>query len=76
MKKLLIKAVKFAESYTNTSDEDKRIINHSRKFLLFNNQRAWIKKESALFDITMGSYDGAKVCELVGSFLNTLSTFK
>ena len=38
--KLLIKALKPAESYTDISDEDKRIINHSRKSLLFNNQQA------------------------------------
>ena len=64
-----MKALKFAESYTNISDEDKRIINHSRKSLLFNNQQAWIKKESGLFDVTIGAYDGAEVCELVGNFL-------
>ena len=30
----------------------------------------WAKKSSSnLFDITMGSYDGAESCELVGSFL-------
>ena len=67
--KLLIKALKFAESYRDISDEDKSIINHSRKSLLFNNQQALIKKESGLFDVTMGAYDVAEVCELVGSFL-------
>ena len=51
------------------SDEDKCIINHSRESLLFNNQQAWIKRESGLFNVTMGAYDGAEVCELVGSFL-------
>ena len=64
-----IKALKFAESFTDIYNEDKRIINHSRKSLLFNNQKAWIKKESGLFDVTMGAYDGVEVCELVGSFL-------
>ena len=66
---LLIKALKFAESYTDISDEDKRIINQSRKSLLFSNQQAQIKKESGLFDVTVGAYDGAEVCELVCSFL-------
>ena len=28
-----------------------------------------MKKESRLFDVTMGAYGGAKICELVGSFL-------
>ena len=36
---------------------------------MLNKQQAWIKKESGLFDVTMGTYDGAEVCELVGSFL-------
>ena len=28
-----------------------------------------MKKESRLFDVLMGAYDGEEVCELVGSFL-------
>ena len=27
------------------------------------------KKESGLFDVTMGAYDGSEICELVASFL-------
>ena len=45
IKELLIKAIKFSESFTDIPDEDKRTINHSRKSLLFNNQQAWIKKK-------------------------------
>ena len=26
-------------------------------------------KKDGLFDVTMGAYDGAEVCELVGTFL-------
>ena len=37
--------------------------------MLFNNQQTWIKRDSELFDITMGAYDGAVVCELVGNYL-------
>ena len=29
----------------------------------------WIKKQNADFDVTMGGYDGAEVCELIGLFL-------
>ena len=29
----------------------------------------WIKKDSGLFDVTMGAYDGAEICELVGTYL-------
>ena len=28
-----------------------------------------MKKDSLLFDATMDAYDGAEVCELVGTFL-------
>ena len=45
------------------------IIHHSRKSLLFSDDKAWMKKEgSGLFDVAIESYDGAKVCELVGMF--------
>ena len=39
-------------------------------FLLFNEEKPWVKKGSAsTFDVTMGSYDGAEICELVGLFI-------
>ena len=38
---------------------------------MFNSNAAWSKKEGSnnLFDVTMGSYDGAEACELVVCFL-------
>ena len=51
------------------TDEEVDIIQHSRKSLLFSKGKAWMKKEGAgLFDVAMGSYDGAEICELVGMF--------
>jgi hypothetical protein len=49
-------------------------VKHARKSLLFYNQQAWTKRNNTTtFDVTMGSFDGAEVCELVGLFiLNTL----
>ena len=49
---------------------------HSRKSLLFNNSDIWIKKEGNKdFDITMGRFGGAEICELVGLLiLRILST--
>ena len=66
---LLKKALTFAEAHTHLSDDDKAIIHHARKSLLFNNQQTWIKRDSELFYVTMGAYDGAEVCELVGNYL-------
>ena len=45
------------------------IILNSRKTLLFNNEHTWQKKGNDLFDVAMGAYDGAEVCELVGIFM-------
>ena len=56
-------------THTHLSDDDKAIIHHARKSLLFNDQQTWIKRDSGLFDVTMGAYDGAEVCELVGNYL-------
>ena len=46
------------------------IVKHARKSLLFNDGKPWTKKDSSsLFDVTMGSHDGAEICELVGLFI-------
>ena len=67
-KDLLTKCLKFAEEKVHISNGDKKIIYHARKSLLFNEEGTWMKKDG-LFDVTMGAYDGAEVCELVGTFL-------
>ena len=67
-------AISFAKLFTQIDDDAFQIIKHSRKSLLFNEKEAWIKNSNSLFDITMGSFDGAKICKLVGLFiLNKLS---
>ena len=67
--KLLENSIDFARNLTDIDDDSIRIIMHCRKSLLFCYDSAWIKKSGSLFDVTMGSYDGAEVCELVGLFL-------
>ena len=56
----------------NLDDHDKKIIHHSRKSLLFNQEQKWMKKGSDLFDVSMGASDGREVCELIGIFLLNL----
>ena len=68
---LLSQALEFASNYITVSSEDLDIIHHARKSLLYNNDEPWLKKESGLFDVTMGAYDGAEICELVGIFLQS-----
>ena len=48
----------------------------SRKTLLFNNEEPWVKKHGdEEFDVPMGCFDGAEVCDLVGIYsLNLLKT--
>ena len=62
-------ACTFAKHQTSITDRDIDIIMHSRKSLLFDKNTAWIKKNNSSFDVTMGSFDGAEVCELVGLFI-------
>ena len=63
-KELLTNALTLAETIINLDDHDKKIIYHSRKSLLFNQEQTWMKKESDMFDVSIGAYDGADVCEL------------
>lgn len=67
---LLKKAIIFASQYIQITEQDKEIIFHSKKSLLFNEGSPWCKKKgNPWFDVAMGSYDGAEVCELVGLYV-------
>ena len=72
---LFNEAIQYASTITEISDSDKNIIKHSRKTLLFYNNHPWKKKYgNPDFDVPMGCFDGAQICELVGIFvLNKLS---
>ena len=59
----------FAKTKVSISKNDEDTILHARKSLLFDETHVWIKKKGGLFDVTMGVYDGAEVCELVGTYL-------
>ena len=48
----------------------------ARKSLLFNKNEIWIKKDNPDFDVTMDSFDGAEVCELVGLYLRDMVIIK
>ena len=74
--KILNTSLNFAGEYQDISGDDLRIIKHCRKSLLFNENEAWKKKDTeSCFDVTMGSFDGAEICESVGIYiLHRLST--
>ena len=66
---ILKTSLSFANEYQNIPEEDTRIINHCRKSLLFSNNQPWKKKDAeGCFGVTMGSCDGAEICELVGIY--------
>ena len=66
---LLHKALDFASRYITISDQDRHIIIHKRRSLLYDKQTPWHKMTNPDFDVTMGSYDGAETFELVGLYL-------
>ena len=65
---LLRKSLAWAKELTTISDMEESTILHAKKSLLFSGQAVWQKKDS-LFDVTMGSWDGAENSDLVGLFL-------
>ena len=68
--KLLIDGINFAKSSINITEQDLSIIMQSRKTLLFQNSESCVKKTGNKdFDVPMNCYDGAKISELVGSFI-------
>ena len=61
-------AVDFAANYVTISDDDSHIILPAKQSLLFNNGNPLQKGNTDKpFDTTMGSYEGAETCELVGT---------
>ena len=50
-------------------EEELEVINATKKALLYSDGQPWTKKGEEDFDIPMGSFDGAEVCELVGLYL-------
>ena len=66
--KLLNDALDFASEHVEITALDRRLILHAKQTLLYNQGEPWVKKDN-LFDITMGSYDGAECCELTVVYL-------
>ena len=69
---LLDKAIEFAENFIDISDDDKRLFYQTKKPFLFSKNQPWVKKENQNCNISMGSYDGAEICELCDLYLLSL----
>ena len=58
----------FADKTRNLCRLDKNT--YVRKSLLFANYKAWVSKSGdSSFDVTMGCYNGAVLCELVSLYI-------
>ena len=69
---ILTNAIQFAKLHTTIDDKDLRLIMHCRKSLLFLGKETSKKKSTeSCFDVTMGSFDGAEICELVGLYIQS-----
>ena len=69
-KELLQKTMNHVSTFVRINNEKINVIMHSRKSLLFDSNNIWIKKDGhPNFDVTMRSYDGAEICELVGLYI-------
>ena len=67
---LLKHALDFASEHVNISANERQAVINSKHSLLFSKGQPWEKRNSTSnFDVTMGSYDGAETCELVGCYL-------
>ena len=68
---LLKNAIEFARSINGIfiSQADENMLLHCRKSFLFLEGQPWTKSGLDNFDVPMGSFDGAEVCELIGLYL-------
>ena len=63
-------ALAFAQRHLQIMQNERDLIFHTRKSLLYCKDTPWTKKEGDReFAVTMGSNDRAQTCELVGLFL-------
>ena len=74
---LLLNALDYSSKFTTITPQDRHIIIHAKKSLLYHQNSPWTKKNTNdMFDVTMGSYDGAETCELIGIYMLSLIAFK
>ena len=58
------------------SKNDFEVIFHAPRSLLFHSNEPWIKRDNGTFDVTMGAYNGAEICEVMGIFMLSLLSKK
>ena len=66
---LLDEAIQFAKGHVPITRKDVDVIFHARTSVLYNDGEPWVIKDGGSFDVTMGAYDGAEVCEVIGIYM-------
>ena len=66
---LLRDSLEWARNFVDITPEEEDIIFQARKNLLVKNGEFWHKKSNPDFDVPMGGYDSAEVCDIVGLFI-------
>ena len=67
--KLLKKTLEWSKQFVSFSEDEIEVIMAARRSVLYMDGEPWSKKGNKIFDVGMGSFDGAEICELVGLFL-------
>ena len=65
---LFNKLIEFARKYTTITKDEELTLRNARKQILSWRDKIWTKKDGSLFDVSMGSPDGAELCELCGLY--------
>ena len=65
---LLMAAFEWASTLVTVTEEEKEVVNATKIALLYMEGQPWTKR-GCQWDVAMGSFDGAEVCELVGLYL-------
>ena len=59
----------WGERFVPITESDRKLFREARRSFLFHDGEIWVKTKTPHFDVGMGSFDGAEVCEIVGLFL-------
>ena len=66
---LVEQALTFATGFVRISDNTKSTILKATNSFMCSEDKTWVKKLRGIFDITMGGFHGAEICDLVGLFI-------
>ena len=67
--KILWQMPSFLKLDTTIDDKDNRLIMHCRKYVLFFRNETWkMKSTESYSDVTLDSFDGVEICELVALY--------